>query len=316
MTRSIDKEHAMANVHAEAHHTAAQYAARENNPAREHLLATLPVRERRLPLAGISTPVLEGGDGPPVVLLHGPGGYGAHWMRVIPGLVATHRVIAPDLPGHGTSDIGATRLTAAGVLAWLEALIDATCASPPTLVAHLAAGAIAARFAHSHAGRIESLVLVDTFGLQPFDPAPQLGSALNSLLTQPDARTHDELWRYCAFDLDRLRKSMGATWDAFAAYNLDRIRQPGVRAAVHSLVGLFGAAIPPAELASIAVPTRLIWGRNDLATPLAVAADASKRYGWPLHVIENANDDPPVEQPAALLAVLRTLLPTKQQGAR
>ena len=71
--------------------------------ARERLLATLPVTERRLQLAGVSTAVLEGGDGPPVVLLHGSSGYAAHWMSVIPGLVADHRVIAPDLPGHGAS---------------------------------------------------------------------------------------------------------------------------------------------------------------------------------------------------------------------
>ena len=71
--------------------------------ARERLLAGLPVTERRLTLAGVSTAVLEGGDGPPVVLLHGPAGNAAHWMRVIPALATTRRVIVPDLPGHGAS---------------------------------------------------------------------------------------------------------------------------------------------------------------------------------------------------------------------
>ena len=56
-------------------------------------------------------------------------------------------------------------------------------------------------------------------------------------------------------------------------------------------------AIPPAELARIAVPTTLIWGRHDRATRLQIAEAASARYGWPLHVIENAGDDPPLEQP-------------------
>jgi len=73
---------------------------------RERLLAGIPVKERRLRLAGVSTAVLEGGDGPPVVLLHGPGANAAHWLRVIPGLVATHRVVAPDLPGQGASKGG------------------------------------------------------------------------------------------------------------------------------------------------------------------------------------------------------------------
>ena len=73
----------------------------EPDRARDQLLAGLPVTERRLELAGVSTSVLEGGEGAPIVLLHGPGGCAAHWMRVIPDLATTHRVIAPDLPGQG-----------------------------------------------------------------------------------------------------------------------------------------------------------------------------------------------------------------------
>ena len=41
---------------------------------------------------------------------------------------------------------------------------------------------------------------------------------------------------------------------------------------------------------------------------LNVAEAASVRYGWPLHVIENARDDPAIEQPAAFLEALRTAL--------
>ena len=48
-------------------------SATERDAARERLLAGIPVTERRLELAGVSTAVLEGGDGPPIVLLHGPG---------------------------------------------------------------------------------------------------------------------------------------------------------------------------------------------------------------------------------------------------
>jgi pimeloyl-ACP methyl ester carboxylesterase len=67
-------------------------------------------------------------------------------------------------------------------------------------------------------------------------------------------------------------------------------------------------AIPKAELEAITVPTCLIWGGHDLATPLAVAQAASARYGWPLEVVEGAGDDPPVERPAAFLAALRRAL--------
>ena len=277
--------------------------------ARERLLSGLPVTDRRLQLAGVSTAVLEGGDGPPVVLLHGPSGYAAHWMGVIAGLVASHRVIAPDLPGHGASEATGSPLNAERVLGWLGALIERTCMSPPALVGQLLGGAIAARFAIDQGHRLGRLLLVDTFGLSEFQPAPEFGLALTQFLAQPTQSTHRNLWRHCAFDLDGLRQRMGERWEPFEAYNLERARAPSVQAALATLMERFGMpAIPPADLARIAIPTTLIWGRHDLATPLSVAEAASARYGWPLHVIENANDDPPVEQPEALLRVLRAAL--------
>ena len=41
-----------------------------------------------------------------------------------------------------------------------------------------------------------------------------------------------------------------------------------------------------------------------------MAEAASLRHGWPLHVIEDCADDPPVEQPAAFLRALRAALGT------
>jgi len=278
---------------------------------RERLLAGIPVTEHRLQLAGVSTAVLEGGAGPPVVLLHGQGAFAAKWMRVIPGLVRTHRVIAPDLPGHGTSEVTDGPLDADRVFAWLGELLERTCPSPPALVGHGLGGAIGARFASDHGDRLTRLVLVDAFGLGRFRPSPSFALALIPFLARPTERTHNRLWRRCAFDLDGLRQQMGEPWEPFAAYNLDRARTPSVKAALRILMRQFGVpAIPPADLARIAVLTTLIWGRHDLATRLRIAEAASVRYGWPLHVIENAANDPPIEQPEAFLEALRAALGT------
>jgi ubiquinone/menaquinone biosynthesis C-methylase UbiE/pimeloyl-ACP methyl ester carboxylesterase len=214
----------------------------------------------------------------------------------------------PDLPGHGASEAGRP-LNGERVLDWLGALIEQACMSPPALVGQLLGGAIAARFAILHGERLSGLVLVDTFGLREFQPAPEFGLALSRFLGQPTPATHQSLWQHCAFDLDRLRLRMGERWAPFEAYNIDRARTPSVQTAVAALMEQLGVpAIPPADLAKMAVPTTLIWGRHDRATPLAVAEAASARFGWPLHVIENANDDPPIEQPEALLRVLRAAL--------
>jgi pimeloyl-ACP methyl ester carboxylesterase len=277
--------------------------------ARKRLLAGLPVAERQLHLNGVSTAVLEGGDGPPIVLLHGPGEHAAKWFQVLPELVTSHHVVAPDLPGHGASGVIGGTLDAVRVLGWLDELIERTCPAPAALVGHVLGGAIAARYAVERGERIRSLVLVDALGLAAFQPAPDFALALGAFISEPTEDAHDRLWTRCAFDLDAMRARMGKRWAWIKTYNLDRARAPGVKAAQEALMEQFGfAAISPSELARIAVPTTLVWGRHDLATPVSVAQAASTRYGWPLRVIENAGDDPPMEQPEAFLEALHAAL--------
>ena len=133
--------------------------------------------------------------------------------------------------------------------------------------------------------------------------------ALTEFLAEPTGDTHDRLWQRCAYDLDRMRARMGESWERIKTYNLDRAHTPSLKPTQHELMEQFGlSAIPPADLDRIAVPTTLIWGRHDLATALQVAEAASACYAWPLHVIEDAADDPPMEQPEAFLSVLRAVL--------
>jgi pimeloyl-ACP methyl ester carboxylesterase len=278
---------------------------------RARLLAEIPVIERQLDLAGISTTVLEGGNGPPVILLHEQGEFAAHWMRVIPDLAATNRVIAPDLPGHGTSEVIGGSLDADRVLSWLGELIEHTCASPPVLVGHMLGGAIAARFAVEHGERLNGLVLVDAFGLRWLRPNPGFAIALARYLARPTQRSRDRMLQHCMVDLDRVREQMADRWEPFQTYVIDRMHTPGLKAALPVLMRKLGLrAIPKPDLTRIAVPTTLIWGARDPVTRLRTAETASKRYGWPLHVIEDAGDDPAVEQPEAFLRALRTALST------
>jgi pimeloyl-ACP methyl ester carboxylesterase len=101
---------------------------------------------------------------------------------------------------------------------------------------------------------------------------------------------------------------MGDTWKAFKAYNLDRATSPHVRAALDDLMEIFLEPIGPERLARIRVATTLIWGRQDIATPVAIAEQVCDRYGWGLSVIEDCADDPAIEQPRAFVHALRTVL--------
>ena len=264
---------------------------------RTMLLADLPVSDRRLDAAGVATAVVTGGDGPPLVLLHGPGGSATDWVGVLPALLERHHVIAPDLPGHGDSEPGDDPV------AWLAALVELTCAGAPVIVGNTAGAGLAARFALEHPDAVGRLVLVDALGLVPFDPAPEFGRALHEFMARPDLDTHEELWRRCVFDLDGVRRRMGSRWAVFEAYNLSRAGAPGAMAAVGGLVERFGMTTVD-DVERIAVPVALVWGREDLATPLSVAEAFSARLGWPLHVIESCADAPPIEQPEALVRAL------------
>lgn len=277
------------------------------NP-RERLLAGLPVEERRLEPAGISTAVLEGGNGPPMVLLHGPGESAAKWLRVIPDLTTTHRVIAPDLPAHGSSEAPDDHPDVDRMLTWLDELIEMTSSSPPVLVGQVIGGAIAARFAIERPARLSGLVLVDSLGLAPFRPAPRFALTMAGFLARPSERSYERFMRQCSFDLNALREEMGERWEPFVAYNVERTRAPGAKTGRRILREVGLPAIPNEQLARISVPTTLIWGRQDRALPVRIAEAASRRHGWPLYVIERCADDPPRDQPQAFLRTLRTAL--------
>lgn len=277
--------------------------------ARDQLLSTLPVTERRLELSGVSTAVLEGGAGTPIVLLHGQGEFAAVWTRVVPELTRTHRVIVPDLPGHGASSADNDSLDTRTVLSWLDDLIEATCDSKPALVGHLMGGAVAARYAVHHSDRLSHLVLVDTLGLRWYRPSPSFAIPMVGFVARPSPRSRDRLFNRCFLDMDRVGGETGDQWDHMLEYALDRARTPSVQGAMRRLIPRL--AVPPiarTDLERISVPTSLIHGRHDLQVPLRAAERASASFGWPLHVIDDCRDDPAVEQPEAFVAALQDTL--------
>ena len=276
---------------------------------REATIGDLPVAEHRYDLAGIPTVVLEGGDGPPVVLLHGPGEFAGLWGRVVPELSETHRVVVPDLPGHGaTGRPSDGPLDAERWLAWLRDLVTRTCVRPPALVGHLAGGALALRHA-IEGGPVERIVLVDSAGLAFSRPALSFAAPLAGFLAHPTERSRDRFLGRCMYDFDGMRSLLGPRWDAFATYALHGMRASGARSAVLSFVMAMGVRpIGRRDLARIGIPVSMIWGRHDLQNRVGVAESAAARFGWPLEVIEDVRDDPCWERPDAAVAALRAAL--------
>ena len=139
----------------------------ETGSPRDRMLAGLPVTHRTLDIDGIATSVLEGGDGPPLVLLHG--GIecgGAMWAPVLTRLVEHHRVVVPDVPGLGES-APAPRLDVDTFTTWFAGLLKQTNVERPTLVAHSLLGSLGARLATRHSSLLGRLVVYAAPGVSP-----------------------------------------------------------------------------------------------------------------------------------------------------
>jgi pimeloyl-ACP methyl ester carboxylesterase len=276
---------------------------------RERLLAGLPVRERRLELAGTSTTVLEGGHGPSVVLLHGAIECGAvYWAPLITSLAQRYRVVAPDKPGLGESEPVA-RLDSAAFADWFAALLRLTCDEPPSLIAHSMGGSLAAGFAINHSQLLRRLVLMGSPGIGRYHMPPGLIVTAVRFSLRPTERNNARFARW-AFNNPEQTRRRDPGWydDVFMSYGLSRALVPHVRRAMGQLIKAGAKRIREAELRNIEVPTALLWGRQDRMVPLRLAERTSSKLGWPLHVFDDAGHVPFIEQPDTFLQTLRLTL--------
>lgn len=266
--------------------------------ARRRLLDGAAVEEHTIELAGMSTSYLAAGNGLPLVLLHGPGEFKERWVRVVDALSRTHRVLAPDFPGHGRSAPIPDDIDPERMFIWLDDLIDKCCDQRPVLVGHILGGAVAARYAVHHSDRIERLVLVDSLRLAKFRPNPRFALGLISFMARPTERSHRRFMAQCLADAEPIAHEMGDSWTALRDYTLDRAKDRNVKAAMKFFMSTLGVPrMADSDLATITAPTSLIWGRHDKANRLRIAQAASDRFGWPLQIIDGAADDPPMERP-------------------
>lgn len=275
------------------------------------LIEGLPVTTRRLDLGGVSTSLLEGGDGPPMVLLHGQGGFAEIMGGLIGMVVDRYRVVVPDLPGMGRSEIRSGTLDGPLVVTWLGELIAKMCDQPPIVLGVSMGGSVGLRLALQRGDEISKLVLVDSGSLGRFRPPPSLLFALIRFIRKPDRAGAARMQRQTFLDAARVRAQMGDRLEVLEDYQIDRAKQPSVNAANRTLLRKVGSKqVPDEQLRKIQVPVSMIWGRRDRVMPFKYAERASASFGWPLYPIEDAGHLPFVEQPAAFEGALRAILET------
>ena len=271
---------------------------------RERMLHTAPVSERRTRLAGATTAILEGGDGPPLVLLHG--GIecgGAIWSPILDRLAAGHRVVVPDLPGLGESE-PLDRLDGAAFSEWFARLLRETCPEPPTVIAHSLGGTLLARFASERGATIRRVLICAAPGVGPYRMPLKLRVVAVRFALRPTVRNAERFERFALLDRDRTRARDAEWFDAFSGYNRARATTPHVKRTMRQLISECTKQIPEPELRRIEASTALLWGVGDRMVPLSVGEGASEQFGWPLQKIEGAAHAPQIEQPEAFAAAV------------
>lgn len=104
----------------------------------------------RLSRSGHSVALRDQGAGAPVLLIHGVGMQSAAWGPQIDALSKTHRVIAPDMPGHGGSSPLPEGSDLAAFVAWCQEVVSALDVGAVSIAGHSMGALIAGGFAVEH----------------------------------------------------------------------------------------------------------------------------------------------------------------------
>jgi pimeloyl-ACP methyl ester carboxylesterase len=235
--------------------------------------------------AGIRTPYLDGGprDAPVVVALHGLGATNASLLPTVWELATDHRVIAPDLPGHGVADKPLAPYSAAWFGNWLERFCDALELDDFYLLGNSLGGRIAIEGGLLMPDRVRGLVLLTPSPafrrLRQFVPIVRLLRPELGVIPVPIGHGAAVAGLRGMFAVpERIRP---AWYDAAADEFLRVMRDPRGRIAFLSslrqvyLEEAFGADGFWERLPGLRPPALFVWGERDRLVP----------HGFERHVV-------------------------------
>lgn len=206
---------------------------------------------------------LDEGSGTPVLLLHGWGSSSDVYRGIINTLKDRCRLIAPDFPGCGKSDIMDSPWTLQNYCDFVLEFLNKLGIENPIMMGHSHGGRVTLYMTASGMLNPSKIVLLDAAGLIPKKSFKQKFraksfKAIKTVLSLPVVKN------FSAGLLDKARKHYGSA-DYNAAPEVLR----------HTLVSLVNTDIREL-LPNIKCPSLLIWGENDTATPLEDAKTMEK----------------------------------------
>lgn len=267
---------------------------------------------------GIRWHVQRMGAGPVLLLVHGTGASTHSWRTLMPLLAERFSVIAPDLPGHGYTQIApGSGMSLPGMSRLLQQRLDAVGAKPACVVGHSAGAAILARMAID--GRIAPAALVSLNGafvplggmLRFLSPIARLMAATPLVARVFAGRAADPK------ALDRLLESTGSRLDATGTGLYARLVQSPAH--VHgALTMMANWDLDPLlrDLARLRVPALLLAGDNDRTVPPDQAVQVAARIaGAQVERLPSLGHLAHEEAPARIAAIVTQFFARQAAGA-
>lgn len=246
------------------------------------------LEERFAEVRGTRLRYLVGGEGDPLVLVHGLGGAAANWFALAPLLLSERRLLVPELPGHGGSRPLAAAPSLNAYADRIAVLQEREGFAPAPVVGHSLGGAIALRLAIRRPEAVSALVLAGAAGISSTSRRARYGLTITGLvkparkIAPHRARVaRSALLKYAVFGRWGASDPPALPPELVEAFLSGPPRHTDTVSAARALV----RDDPRPDLDRVRCPSLVLWGARDNQLPVEDAFDYARRLHSPLRVI-------------------------------
>lgn len=262
-------------------------------------------------IAGVRTRYWVGGEGRPVILVHGLGGAAYNFTELGASLARRHRVLIPDLPGHCGTDPLPSVESLGDLAAHVVRIAERERMLPAAVLGYSMGGVVALRLAVAWPEHTTALALVAPAGIVSLTRRAKVWMTVVGALrpAQQAARVRGLIARRRL-----LRYPVFGYW---GAEDPTALSPEGVLGLLegppsHTDVGAAGRALvkddPRPDLDRVRCPTMLLWGARDRLVPLADGFEYARRLRCPIRTLPAAGHLLVGEQPEACAELLTAFL--------
>jgi len=196
---------------------------------------------------------------PTIVLLHGLGSQGADYLPLLARLRPhVRKIVAPDMPGHGSSEAKLALRPRTTHVATLGDALDDVLDEPAIIFGNSLGGYAALRYAIARPERVRGLFLASPSG------APSTKEEIDQLMEVLRIRSHADALRF----LELAVHGEGNWFRHVMAWGLRRrFTAPSLVPWIDSIRD--AEPLAPDDLARMTMPIHLMWGRSERVLPKA-----------------------------------------------